>query len=126
MFEPKIKIYTPSLVKQGIICEEEANEIQEFITRLYNAVLNQSETIEFTLRDVLGGFNRDWNGTPLQKIYNVYFERINDRDITYQRAAREAGAFLKRALDKDERTFTAFTYFRNGKKLRAYRMVIRA
>lgn len=126
MFEPKIRIYTSSLVKQGRICEEEANEIQEFITRLYNAVLNQSETIEFTLRDVLGGFNRDWNDTPLQKIYNVYFEQTNDRDITYQRAAREAGVFLKRALDKDERTFTAFTCYRNGKKLRAYRMVIRA
>lgn len=123
MIEQKITIRTPSCVKSGLIDNEQAIAIEEHFTRLYNVFLNQSQDTAFTLRDVMGGNNRDWSKSPMQIVYEKYLREYNDEKIAYKRSARDAGWFLMLAVHNDSRKFTFEHNDHNGRKVRAYRLI---
>lgn len=56
----------------------------------------------FAARDLIGGENRNWVGTPLQYLYD-YYRRRNRGDVyAYREAAKAAGRILKGVIDIDE------------------------
>ena len=56
----------------------------------------------FAARDLLGGPNYYWQGTPLFRLYEFYMERSNgDWDYSVSQAGRAAGNLLKRVLIND-------------------------
>lgn len=67
---------------------------------------------QFALRNLVGGVNADWNGTPLQAIYDHYLdhyrsERANTPEETaFTEAAQYAGSMLNVMLQNDVRVFT--------------------
>ena len=56
----------------------------------------------FAARDLLGGANYYWQGTPLMRLYEYYMEQ-SDEDEAYsvRQAGRAAGHLLKRVLIED-------------------------
>ncbi len=52
----------------------------------------------FSLRDLMGGENFDWNGTPLQDLYEAY----QNRSDALKMAAKSAGWLLKAAIKEDQ------------------------
>ena len=57
---------------------------------------------DFVARDWLGGQNRDWHWTPLQKLYNYYMRRNRGEMYAYREAGKAVGRILKDVIDQDE------------------------
>lgn len=56
----------------------------------------------FAARDLLGGANYYWQGTPLIRLYEYYMEQSDeDDDYSVRQAGRAAGHLLKRVLVED-------------------------
>jgi hypothetical protein len=59
----------------------------------------------FALRDLVGGANFDWNGTPLSALYEKHIRLGKDEDQAIKAAGRDAGWILKSVLKSDLRVF---------------------
>jgi len=71
----------------------------------------QGET--FTVRDLVGGVNRDWTGTPLQVLFEKH--QLENRPLIKVRkaAGHDLGWIVAALLTRDARTF------RSGRRFRA-------
>lgn len=124
MIVQKVKIRKPSCISKGYIDSKQKSDIERFLQRLYNTFLNTHQVgSEFSARDLVGEYNRDWIGTPLIDIYNEYYKIHNDHNIAYQKSARDIGWFLIGAVDSDSRMFDIG--YGKGKRssVRTYRLV---
>lgn len=74
----------------------------------------------FAARDLLGGNNYFWQGTPLIRLYDYYME-LSDGDDEYavNQSGRAAGHLLKRVLLDD----TKRTYESRRRYTREYRWI---
>ena len=59
---------------------------------------------EFAARDLVGGKNKNWNGTPLQKVYK-HHRHSKSIEKAYTQAGIDVGWLLKGVLHDDERCF---------------------
>ena len=60
----------------------------------------------FAARDLLGGDNYYWQGTPLIQQYDYYLNGNEDNhDYAVEEAGKAAGRLLKEVLINDKRTF---------------------
>ena len=99
MFIEKIKKRTPSFIAKKWLTDNQVKEIKEFLKRLLYVFLNNNTDDWFTVSDLVGGFNEDWNGTPLQYIYNAY--KVKDPNTAYERAAIDVGWLYLEILETD-------------------------
>jgi hypothetical protein len=60
---------------------------------------------EFAARDLVGGENADWRGTPLQALYAKHIDQGKDHESAVEAAARDLGWLLKSVLAEDKREF---------------------
>lgn len=72
----------------------------------------------FAARDLLGGANYYWQGTPLYPLF-TYYQQFGDDDYAVTQAGRAAGRLLKRVLIEDEKR----TYETRQRYTREYRWV---
>lgn len=56
----------------------------------------------FALRDLFGGENTDWTGTPLHDVWMKHKTSGKDREDAYRQAAIDAGWLLKAVLAEDK------------------------
>jgi hypothetical protein len=61
----------------------------------------------FAVRDLMGGENFDWNGTPLQVLYEKHIDSGKDEAAAIESAAKDLGWLVKTMLAEDKRTFEA-------------------
>lgn len=61
----------------------------------------------FAARDLVGGENGNWGGTPLQVLYEQHIADGKAEAAAEDAAARDVGWLMKSVLDQDERTFTS-------------------
>ena len=60
----------------------------------------------FAARDLLGGENYYWQGTPLMQLYTYYLNgNEENHDYAVEEAGKAAGRLLKEVLMHDKRTF---------------------
>lgn len=59
----------------------------------------------FTVRDLQGGKNFDWNGTPLIVLYKKHIDRGKTQDEAVIEAGKDAGWIMKKILNDDDREF---------------------
>jgi len=59
----------------------------------------------FAVRDLMGGLNNDWNGTPLQVLYDRYIDMGRNADEAFEAAAKDIGWITKTLLSEDRRIF---------------------
>lgn len=72
----------------------------------------------FAARDLLGGANFYWQGTPLYPLF-TYYQQFGDDEYAKTQAGRAAGWLLKRVLIEDEKR----TYETRQGYTREYRWV---
>lgn len=60
---------------------------------------------QFSVRDLVGGENTDWDGTPLQRLYDRHLKVGKTNGEAFKAAAKDAGWIMKSILDKDNREF---------------------
>lgn len=68
---------------------------------------NENPNDWFAARDLVGGRNYYWQGTPLIVVYNLFRQRHPNRTSRYaeKQAAKAIGHLLKRVIVDDKRTF---------------------
>lgn len=60
----------------------------------------------FAARDILGGKNYYWQGTPLYRLYEYYLAGDNSmNEYAIEEAGKAAGRLLKKVLIEDKRIF---------------------
>ena len=59
----------------------------------------------FSLRDLMGGDNFYWNGTPLLDLYLKHKNLGKNSETSIKDAGKDAGWILKKVLKKDDRKF---------------------
>lgn len=59
----------------------------------------------FAVRDLVGGENTDWSGTPLQRLYEKHIESGRSDEEAFEAAAKDAGWIMKSILSEDSRMF---------------------
>lgn len=57
---------------------------------------------DFAAREWLGGPNRNWQGTPMQELYDYYLRRNHGGVYAYREAGKAAGRILKGVIDSNE------------------------
>lgn len=98
----KARTYSISAKISGV----ELELIKLYIRASVNAVCNYDKNAEFSVRTLFGGDNRDWGGTPLQKVFEYHFYVDGkSKDEAASRSAIDIGILLKSVLENDERTF---------------------
>lgn len=71
---------------------------------VYSWVKNRSGEW-FAVRDLVGGENTDWAGTPLQRLYDRHLESGRTEEEAFEAAAKDVGWIMKRLLAEDSRVF---------------------
>ena len=83
--------------------------IKLYILSSVNAVCNikgpNKTNAWFSVSSLFGGDNKNWAGTPLQKIYDSYITIGKPHNIAYRQAAQDMGKLLARVLADDKREF---------------------
>ena len=86
--------------------ETDINEMCVFLQgAVYCWCKNRSEEW-FAARDLIGGENNEWEGTPLFRLYTYYLDN-DDNNYAYavEEAGKAAGRLLKKVLFEDRRVF---------------------
>ena len=61
----------------------------------------------FSVRDLMGGANFEWAGTPLYALYEKHIEQGKDDDSAVESAGKDLGWLMKTVMAEDKRTFEA-------------------
>lgn len=75
--------------------------IKVYIQGAVNAFCNVKPDEPFSARILFGGDNRNWGGTPMQKLYDYYIKEGKTCEEAHQSAAIDAGRLLKSLLESD-------------------------
>lgn len=103
MLKPK------SVVRDVHVADEELKKrMKAYIQGAVYCWMKNHKKKRFAVRDLFGGENYQWYGTP---IHDLYLKHINNQDDADQNkkaveaAGKDVGWLLKSVLDKDKRTF---------------------
>ena len=84
------------------ITKEEKQNIKSFLQGgVYCWCKNNKKNQWFSLRDLMGGENFHWQGTPLIKLY----EKHEHKEDSVKSAGIDAGWLLKKVISDDSRLF---------------------
>ena len=87
------------------MADHQKQKIFDFLQGAVYCHCNQRKNEQFHCRDLIGGENADWNGTPLQAIYEYRLGCNSPNPV--DAAGQDAGWFLKEVLRRDSRKFEA-------------------
>ena len=71
---------------------------------VYCWVKNRPEKA-FAVRDLVGGLNTNWSGTPLQVLYDRHIDADRTSEDAFDAAAKDLGWIVKTLLSEDRRIF---------------------
>lgn len=87
------------------IDEQQLNLIRSFLQGAVYCLCITHRNQWFSARDFLGGENSNWQGTPLQALFDYYFGRRQDEDYAIHQAGKAVGWILLSVLIADHRVF---------------------
>jgi hypothetical protein len=87
------------------LTNEQTRLIKAFLQGAAYTWIKNSPGVPFAARDLVGGINADWNGTPLQALYEKHTNAGKTHDQAFEAAAIDLGWLLKSALADDARFF---------------------
>jgi hypothetical protein len=83
------------------ITEEQKRRIFDFLQGALYCWCKNRKDEWFSLRDLMGGDNYHWEGTPLNPLYEKHLPAPD----AVERAGKDGGWLLKRVIDEDDRKF---------------------
>lgn len=89
------------------ITDEERAHIKCFMQGAVYCWVKNRMGEPFAVRDLMGGENFEWEGTPLQVLYLKHLNGGKDNDAAIEAAAKDLGWLTKAVLAEDKRTFEA-------------------
>ncbi|MBR3978437.1 MAG: hypothetical protein IKJ94_02295 [Oscillospiraceae bacterium] len=92
------KIQRPS----AKISSEEVELAKRYLQGAVHSFCKNNPGQAFSVRDLAGGENKDWNGTPLQVLYNYHIAAGKTKEKAKKQAAIDAGWLLKTVLEEEE------------------------
>ena len=84
------------------LADEQRNNAEAYLQGMVYGWCASQGTKRFATRDLVGGVNWNWEGTPLQCVYDKQENKKTAHDV----AGQEVGRLLKRVIIKDQRKFT--------------------
>ncbi|QQE13922.1 hypothetical protein JD969_10330 [Planctomycetota bacterium] len=82
-------------------------QIKAFIQGAVYCWVKNRKNEQFSVRDLFGGENFEWNGTPLIHLYEKHANMFKkEHEAAMKDAAKDLGCLLKDVLITDKRTFT--------------------
>ena len=91
------------------ITNEEKQRIIDFLQgAIYDWCKNKPDEW-FSMRDLMGGENYHWEGTPLFVLYEKHLGRGKEMDSAIEDAGKDSGWLLKWVINKDNREFETKT-----------------
>lgn len=89
--------------------------IKSFMRRAIYAWIRNRPGQVFAVRDLVGGPNWDWSGTPLYDLFDRHHKAGKNNASAMKRAAIDLGWLVKSVLAEDKRSFLSTKTWRaNG------------
>lgn len=88
------------------ITQEQASLIKAFLQGAVYSWAKNRKGEQFAVRDLVGGDNFEWCGTPLIVLYEKHIALGKDNISALASAAKDLGWLLKAVLDADKRHYT--------------------
>jgi len=85
--------------------EQNKNDICNFLQGAVYCWCKNKKDIWFSMRDLMGGDNFYWQGTPLIVLFEKHKALGKDDESANKEAGKESGWLLKHVIDKDKRNF---------------------
>jgi len=113
-------VLTPSSQLREVtgVCDDDRVAIRHFLQGAVYCWCKNRPHEWFSLRDLMGGENYHWEGTPMIALYRKH--EANSPDPV-KSAGKDGGWLLKSVIDDDSRTFET----REANLIREYRWVNR-
>lgn len=93
------------------ITNDEKEKIFYFIQGAVYSYCKNCHGKSFAARDLFGGENADWTGTPLEVLYNWHMNNGSNNPVNS--AGKDVGKLLKSVVENDERLFNNFKDYVN-------------
>lgn len=87
------------------ITDEQKDKIKAFLQGGVYCWCKNRKDEWFSLRDLMGGDNFHWQGTPLIELY----EKHKNKEDSVKAAGKDAGWLLKAVISEDDRRFETKT-----------------
>jgi hypothetical protein len=87
------------------ISDDDKNLIKAFMQGAVYCWVKNRRDEWFAVRDLMGGPNFNWDGTPLQVLFDKHIEAGKYEDSAVKAAGIDLGWLVKTVLDEDRRTF---------------------
>ena len=88
-----------------------------YIKDVVDDFCNKYPQEKFSVRILFGGVNKDWNGTPLQKIYDYYILNGYSNKKAFKKSAIDVGRLLKTVLVEDKQKYLCIKGYTNEYKI---------
>ena len=89
------------------ITEDQELLIKAFLQGAVYSWAKNRKGDQFAARDLVGGDNFEWGGTPLIVLYDKHVALGKDNESAIKAAAKDLGWLLKSVLHEDKRHFEA-------------------
>lgn len=103
---------------QGISGEEK-KRIRDFIQGAVYCCCKNRSNEWFSMRDLMGGENGNWEETPMDALYQRHARAGLTSDEAVDRAGKDSGWLLKSVIAQDRREFET----KEEERIRKYRWV---
>lgn len=87
------------------ISDEERKSIIDFLQGAVYCWCKNRPDEWFSMRDLMGGENYYWQGTPLLKLYEKHEKKYSDWEPAVEAAGKDSGWLLKKVIHNDKRKF---------------------
>lgn len=89
------------------VTDEQKELIKAFMQGAVYCWVKNRRDEPFAVRDLMGGENFEWDGTPLYVLYEKHITAGKDSEAAIDSAAIDLGWLVKTVLANDKRHFTA-------------------
>lgn len=98
---------TPSSEIRNVksLADNDKRRIYDYLQGAAYCWCNNRTSEWFSVRDLFGGENFDWTGTPMRKQYDKHVSKGKAHDFAIKDAGKDAGWILKKILNDDHRNF---------------------
>jgi len=102
------------------ISDVEKQSILDFLQGAIYCWCKNRKNEWFSLRDLMGGDNYYWDGTPLEVLYLKHKNMGKEWESASKDAGKDSGWILKKAIIKDVRSFET----KKEELIRKYRWIV--
>ena len=101
-----MSLITPSELRDvSGITDEQKNLIKKFMQGAVYCWIKNRSGEQFAARDLVGGENFDWTGTPLKALYDKHKAKGKSSAEAIDDAGKDLGWLLKSVIHEDKRRF---------------------